>query len=166
MLRFLFKRLSSKKQRTTIIKFYRSCKLSVQKFVGDKTLLYTSLVSITLPKRQQHFNFFDLKTKKYIHFSAGSYLLKIGRKAKFFKRNPKNLVSIVLQLKRDYPVLLKYIYIYYIKNFNYRQLNTLKKLYEILNPKIYYLCHRQSFLPQFLPKRRIKKRVYKKLLKQ
>ena len=68
-----------------------------------------------MPKRQQFFTFFNLKTNKQLGFSTGVFLAKMGRKQKFFKRNPKNIMTLTLQLKKDYSFFLKkYISILYV----------------------------------------------------
>lgn len=166
MFRFFFKRLTIKRQRQKVIAFYKFVRASLRKTTANPILFYNSTVLVTLPKRQQFFIFYDLKKEKVLNTSAGRYLLDIGRKAKFFKRQPQNIMGIVLHLKKIYPLLLQRIYLYSLPNFNYRQFLFYKRVKEIINPSIYYLFHAHSFMPKFLPKRRIKRRVLKLLRKQ
>ena len=58
----------------------------------------------------------------------------------------------------------KYIYMFVINNFNYRQYLFFKMFLEMLNPHVYYFLHRQSFMPRFLNKRRVKRRVLRQLM--
>jgi hypothetical protein len=163
MFRFFFKKRCIKRQRKKLYftyKYYRfvqsnSCKNSVN--------FYNINFFLTLPKRQQHFNFYDLKLNKHFNFSCGTFLVKMGRKSKFFKRSYKNIMSLTLHMKKLYGYYFKYIYMFVINNFNYRQYLFFKKFLEMLNPHIYYFLHRQSFMPRFLNKRRIKRRVLRQL---
>ena len=166
MFRFFFKRLTIKRQRQKTVAFYKFVRASFRKTIAQPIFFYNFTVLVTLPKRQQFFIFYDLKKEKFLNISAGRYLLDIGRKAKFFKRQPQNIMGIVLHLKKIYPLLLQRIYLYSIPNFNYRQFLFYKRFKEIINPEICYLFHAHSFMPKFLPKRRIKRRVLKLLRKQ
>lgn len=132
----------------------------------NKKILYNSNIYLNLPKRQQFFNFFNIKTNKFFGFSAGVFLIKMGRNQKFFKRNNKNIMSITLQLKKEYLYYFKKIYLFFIRNFNYRQYCLFKKILNLISPSIYYFIHYKSFMPKFLNKKRIKRRVLKKLNKQ
>ena len=98
--------------------------------------------------------------------SAGVFFTRMGRLQKFFKRNPKNIMTLTLQLKKDYIYYFRKIYLFFIKNFNYRQYCLYQKIMELVNPSIYYFVHHQSFMPKFLKKKRIKRRVLKTLKKQ
>ena len=69
-------------------------------------------------------------------------------------------------LKKDYIYYFRKIYLFFIKNFNYRQYCLYQKIMELVNPSIYYFVHHQSFMPKFLKKKRIKRRVLKTLKKQ
>lgn len=144
---------------------YKQLKILNNNLLIKKYQLYTSNFFLTLPKRQQFFTIFNLTTLRQLNISAGRFLASFGRKAKFFKRNPKNITSIVLQLKKTYIHILKYIYFFYIKNYTKRQFLFFQKFLSLLQPTVEYFIHRQSFIPRFLPKKRIKRRVLR-LLKQ
>lgn len=128
--------------------------------------MYDSFFFLTLPKRQQFFTIFNLKTKTQLNLSAGRFLAFFGKRAKFFKRNPKNIAGIVMQLKKSYSYLLKYIYLFYIKNCNKRQYLFFEKFVALIKPNIFFLVHKQSYIPRFLPVRRIKRKVLKIISKQ
>lgn len=166
MYRLVFKRRRLRRQRKKLLTLYSGIAYALKNYSKNPEGLYYSTFNLTLPKRQQFFSILNLKTKRFIGFSAGKLLAIFGRKAKFFKRSFKNIFPICLQLKNSYGALLKYIYLFYIKNFNKRQLLFFKKFNGIVNPEIFYLVHRQSFIPHFLPTRRIKKKVLKGLSRE
>lgn len=149
-----------------LIRHYLEFSYLINKKARDNKNKYNSSIFLSLPKRQQFFNFLNIKTKKFTGFSAGIFLLKMGRNQKFFKRNPKNIMTITLQLKKEYLFFFKKIYLFYIKNFNFRQYCLYQKILSLISPKIYYLIHHQSFMPKFLKKKRIKRRVLKMLQRQ
>lgn len=163
MLRFFFKKRMIRRQRKRLMLQYLKYKFLVNLYPNNPILHYNCNFFITLPKRQHHFVFFDLKKKKEFGFSCGSFLIKMGRKTKSFKRNHKNIMSINLHFKKLYGAFLKYIYLFLINNFNYRQYLFFKKFLTMLLPSVYYFVHRQSYIPKFLNKRRIKRRVLRKL---
>lgn len=171
MLRNLLKKtlLKKKLRKTTLYKIVNFYKTYVLKFRKLKNLNLNSFKSnfyLTLPKRQQHFVIMTLKTRKYITLSTGVLLKKLLNNAKFFKRIHTNISAITMQLKLNYPSLLNKIFLFYIKNFNYRQSIFFYKFIDIVNPQIYFFVHKQSFIPRFTPVRRIKRRVLKSLKKQ
>ena len=165
MLRIFFKKKIIKKQRKLVIQEYKRISSLFKKCYSSIEHLYESNFSVTLPHRQQHFSFTDFKLNRVLSFSAGRYLLFMGHKSKYFKRRAANIVSIVLQLKRNFPRLLSLIYLFSLKNFNYRQFLFFKKLISIANPNIKYFMHKRSYLPKFLRKHRIRRRVLKMLKK-
>ncbi len=160
------KRRMSRRYKCSIIKLYWELASVIHNKITRDSSYYNSTVFFTLPKRQQFFTFFNLKTNKQLGFSTGVFLAKMGRKQKFFKRNPKNIMTLTLQLKKDYSFFFKKIYIYFIRNFNYRQYCLYKKIMDLITPKVFYFMHHQSFMPKFLKKKRIKRRVLKNLQRQ
>lgn len=165
MLRIFIKKKIIKKQRKKIVYEYKKIAKLFKKSYSTNDLLCESNFSVTLPKRQQHFNFIDFRLNRALGFSAGRYLLFMGHKSKYFKRRAANIVSIVLQLKRNFPRFLSLIYLFSLNNFNYRQFIFFKKFVSIANPSIKYFMHKRSYLPKFLRKHRIRRRVLK-MLKQ
>lgn len=165
MLRIFFKKRIIRRQRKLIIYEYKKISNLFKKSYASTDFLCESNFSVTLPKRQQHFNFNDFRSNRVLSFSAGRYLLFMGHKSKYFKRRAANIVSIVLQLKRNFPRLLSLIYLFSLNNFNYRQFIFFKKLMSIASPNIKYFMHKRSYLPKFLRKHRIRRRVLKMLKK-
>lgn len=163
MLRLFFNKNILINNRKDIVYFYKKINIFFNKTYIHKISFYRSNVYISLPKRQQHFNFFDIKFNSDINFSAGRYLLILGQKSKFFKRNHKNILSIILQLKKNFSKTLKRIWFFSLKNFNHRQYSFFKRFNIMLKPNIYYFLHKKSFMPLFLPKRRIRRRVLRLL---
>lgn len=166
MLRSLFKKRKRvlKFNRKLFISNYLNLRKSFKQFVNVKNL-YDLCFFLTLPKRQQFFSFFFFKKNKFFTYSANYFLQKFSIKAKFYKRSSKNITSLVMHFKKIFKKELKFIYIFNIKNFSYRQYFFLSKIMELINPHIYYLIHKQSFIPRFLPKRRIKRKILRILSK-
>jgi hypothetical protein len=57
---------------------------------------------LTLPKRQQYINFYNIKHNKSRNLSSGLILKRAGYLVKFYKKNATNMASIVLYLKHNY----------------------------------------------------------------
>ncbi len=163
MLRLFFTKNILITNRKNIVYFYKKVNIFFNKTYVNSSYFYRSNVNISLPKRQQHFNFFDIKLNSEINFSAGRYLLTLGQKSKFFKRNHKNVLSIILQLKKNFLNMLRSIFFFSLKNFNHRQYSFFKRFNIMLKPDIHYFLHKRSFMPLFLPKRRIRRRVLRLL---
>lgn len=166
MLRIFIKKLKLKKTKKKIIKLYNNILFINASSAFYQYKVYDSFFFLTLPKRQQFFTIFNLKENKQFNLSSGRFLAFFGKRAKFFKRNPKNIAGIVMQLKKSYIHLLKYIYLFYIKNCNKRQYSFFEKFIALIKPHIFFLVHKQSYIPRFLPTRRIKRKVLKIINKQ
>lgn len=168
MLRIFFKKWSSKYQRKKLIKTYK--KLII--FLHDNTHSFSKQLSFfnnlfftSLPARQQFFFIFNMKKKKQFNYSSGILLKQPNKNMKFFKRNIKNITALVLYLKRYLLSSVQHIYMYYVKNFNKRQLLFFKKLHSLIKPDIQFFIFKRSFMPRFLPKRRIRRKVLRLLLR-
>lgn len=159
MLRTFFSKHIIQKQRAQTVYIYKNTQFAVNKTLLEKYIFFKSNFYITIPKRQQHFNIFEFKKLKDINFSTGVYLLTIGQKSKFFKRNPKNMLSMILQMKSNLISVLESIWLFSLRNFNYRQFTFFKKFCSAITPEIAYFVHKRSFMPLFLKKRRIRRRV-------
>ena len=81
-------------------------------------------------------------------FNTGKILSTLKKNIKFFKRDSRNTATVMLQLKKVFGITLKYIYYMRISNYNYRQYNFFIKYMELFNPHIYFLQHKQSFIPR------------------
>lgn len=148
-----------RRQRKKIIGLYKKLKIFFHQSVVVIPVEYNVSFTLSLPQKQQYYNIFEYKTNKRSNFSVGLFLSKFGKRGRFFKRTARNIPGVVLNFKKNYKKLIQYIFIFFIKNFSYRQFLFFKKFNEILKPNIYYLWHKQSYIPRFLPKRRIKRRV-------
>lgn len=166
MLRVFFKKWKIKKNKIKRELLYKNILFYSSTSANLKYKFYNSFFFLSLPKRQQFFFILNIKENKQINLSSGRFLTFFGKRAKFFKRNPKNIAGIVMQLKKSYLYLLKYIYLFYIKNCNKRQYLFFDKFYSLIKPNIYFLVHKQSYIPRFLPTRRIKRRVLRIINKQ
>lgn len=166
MLRIFLKKRKLKKCRNKIIIIYKKILFYSKKSATANYKLYDSFFFLTLPKRQQFFFIYNTNLNKQINLSSGRFLAFFGKRAKFFKRNPKNIAGIVMQLKKSYLYLLKYIYLFYIKNCNKRQYLFFDKFNTLIKPNIFFLIHKQSYIPRFLPIRRVKRRVLRIINKQ
>ena len=117
----------------------------------------------SLPKRQHQFTIWNFKPYKHENFSTGKFLSTLKKNINFFKRDSRNTATVMLQLKKVFGITLKYIYYMRISNYNYRQYNFFIKYMELFNPHIYFLQHKQSFIPRWMGKGRIKRRVLRML---
>lgn len=119
----------------------------------------------SLPARQHQFTIWQFLPKKHINFSTGKFLNMLKKNVKFYKRDSRSTATLMLQLKKVYGSLLKYIYYMRINNYNYRQFNFFVKYVELFNPYIYFFQTKQSFIPRWTTKRRIKRRVLRLISK-
>ena len=116
MLRFFFKKKRLKKTQKKLLAFYKSIKNLNNLSLKSRITFFDSLVFQNLPKRQQHFNFININRGAQNTLTSGFLLKSLGRKAKFFKRNPKNITGIVLHLKKNY---LNTVSIFFFTNLNF-----------------------------------------------
>ncbi len=152
----------TKKTVHELLFFYKKITSSFQDLLVDFTKLYTTCFFLNLPQRQYIFSFWDLKNNKIINTSTGKILSSLTKsKSKFLKRDDGALPIITLHFKVNNLQLLKNIYLFSIKNFNKKQYDFFKKFCKLIQPNIYYLIHKQSYIPRYLSKRRIKRSVLK-----
>lgn len=154
-----WKKKSCKRQRKAVISFYYQLLFKINNTTLKADNYAKSCFFFNLPKRQQQFTIWQLNPAKHINFSTGKFLNVLKKSAKFYKRNHKNAATIMMQLKKTYGILLKYIYFLRIRNYNFRQYTFFMKYIELFSPVIYYFQHKQSFIPRFNPRRRIKRRI-------
>lgn len=157
------KRRIVRKHLKVVIKWYSQICYRYLTYAKDNFKYYTDMFFVTLPKRQQHFTFLDLTIDKQQYFSSGQLLNVFGRRAKYFKKHPKNIAALILQLKNAYQANLTRLYLLKLKNFNYRQYLFFFKFMEALKPEICFFLHKKSYLNKISPKRRIKRKYLKKL---
>ncbi len=116
-------------------------------------------------KKQQHFSYQDLLNNKSFTYSTGKLLPKSLLKLKYLKRSLRS-VAVTIQLFKKYKLLeITNISYFFIKNFNKHNYLWLKKYYTLLVPSINFLIFKKSFA--FTPKgpKRIKRTVFRSLLK-
>lgn len=161
MFRFIWRRLYAKRSRIRIMRNYhhRCTVLLTYTCNSYFKLLFFNITHLTLPKRQQYINFYNIKHNKSRNLSSGLILKRAGYLVKFYKKNATNMASIVLYLKHNYGRWLTNVYLFKIKNFSYRQFLFFKKLTSLVSCSIFYLIHTKSYMPRFFPRRRIKRRI-------
>ena len=113
----------------------------------------------SLPARQHQFTIWQFNPNQHINFSTGKFLNMLKKHVKFYKRDSRSTATLVLQLKKIYGATLKYVYYMRINNYNYRQYNFFMKYMELFKPYIYMFQTKQSFIPRWTTKRRIKRRI-------
>lgn len=158
-----YKKRIIRKHLKIIVSKYKQISYRYLTIMKDNIKYYTNMFFVTLPKRQQHFIFSNLLLNKQQNFSSGQFLNTFGRRAKYFKRHPKNIAAIVLQLKNVFYYDLVRLYLLKIKNFNYRQYIFFMKFMESIKPDVCFFIHKKSYLNKLSPKRRIKRKYLKKL---
>lgn len=161
----MWKKKKIKRSMRSIVSTYKYYQLFSLTSVGSKYILslYYMVIYLTIPQRQQYFNFYSLQTSKLYGFSSGILLKIMGYTNKFYKRSYLNSAVLALYFRKYYLEWWTHVYLLVIKNFNYRQIFFLKKLYSLLKVNIYYVLHNRSFIPRFFPKKRIKRRVLRLL---
>lgn len=127
---------------------------------------FQSTFNLTLPQRQQCFSFYDLHTHKHKSFTMGKFLSNTIVVSKFYKRSTRNIGGVILSLKKDYALLFSRIFLFKILNFNLKQWLFWERFEDSLHPKVKFFLHKKSYLPRWQGKRRIKRVVLRKLIKQ
>lgn len=127
---------------------------------------FASNVILTTPQRQQCFCFFNIKEGKQITYTAGRFLSKTIKPAKFYKRSIRNVGGIVMSLKQQYLTLLQNIFLLKITNLTYKQWMFWERFEDTLHPVVKFFLHKKSYLPRWQGKRRIKRVVLRMLMKQ
>lgn len=158
-----FKRRILRKHLKIILYRYKQIIHRYLTLVKDNLRYYTNMFFVTLPQRQQHFTFFNLESNKQYHLSSGQILNVFGRRAKYFRKHPKNIAALILQLKNAHYNDLNRLYLLKLKNFNYRQYLFFNKFIEAIKPNICFFFHKKSFLNKVSPRRRIKRKYLKKI---
>lgn len=120
------------------------------------------LFSIFMHKKLTYFRYF-YKGKFFI-YSNGQLLKNKIKKIKFFKKSLKNFGYIINLLNRKFSNPIKFIYLFYCKNFNFKNYLWIKKFYFLLDPQIEYFIISGSW--NYIKKKRgrIKRKVLKKLI--
>lgn len=124
---------------------------------------YTSSFYLSLPCRQHCFSILNFIGKD-VNLTSGMILNFKWSVSKCLKRSTSSNSVFSLYFKRFYFKILFNIYLYIIKNFNYRQYIFFLNFFEKLKPNILYFVHKHSYLKYFKPKRRIKRSVLRLIL--
>jgi hypothetical protein len=157
-----YKRKIISKSKINLVVLYKKFSLKINKILLNFTDIYTTCFFLNTPKRQYIFCFWDLKLNKIVNTTTGKLLKLIVKNFnKFLKRSIKSLPLLILHFKANDFYLFKNIYLFKLKNFNKKQFDFFKKFCILLKPNVHYLVHKQSYIPRFLPKRRIKRSVLK-----
>lgn len=99
--------------------------------------------SIFMHKKLTYFKYIA-KSKAYI-YSTGQLLKKKIKKIKFFKKSLKNFGHTISLLNQKFSKPIKSIYLFYCKNFNYKNYLWIKKFYSLSNPNIRYFVVSNSW---------------------
>lgn len=111
-------------------------------------------------------NYFFLQLfEKFYNYSNGQLLGNQIKKIKFFKKSKKSYPYTINLLNKKLSKKLNSIDIFYCKNFNLRNYNWLKKFFTIIKPEINYMICTGSWNYINLRKKRIKKKIYRNLIK-
>jgi len=135
----------------------------IKKFINNKNRFAIKYFSVYLHKKLTYY-LVGLKTK-FFNFSNGQILGKKSNKIKFFKKSKKSYPYVINKLNRKFYKKFKSINIFYCKNFNLRNYNWLKKFFNLIKPKIKYLVCTGSWNYINLKKKRIKRKIYRNLIK-
>ncbi len=127
----------------------------------NKFKLY--FLSIFMHKKLLYFRVF-YKNNFYI-YSAGHLLGKKIKKLKYFKKSLKNFSSIINILNKKLNKKLNSIFIFYCKNFNYKNYLLIKKFFYLIKPNFHYFITTDSWNYIKKKKKNIKRRVLRNLFK-
>lgn len=142
-------------------------------------LYYLYLDNKNYKKQQPHplsyFSLFMHKKLNYYKFIyndkqtilSNGQLLKIRTKlTKFFKKSRKSIGSSVNTLNKLFSKQFNKINFFYCKNYNYRNYLWLKKYTDLIKPTIHHMMITRGWNYVHKYKRRIKKKIYRNLIKQ
>jgi hypothetical protein len=132
-------------------------KLSIKQFN------YKFSLTLSLPKRQHIFNFFNFMTNKYSVLTTGVLFKQYLTVAQFYKKQLEATTALVLLLKRF--LFFKYSTFFYIfiYNLNFRQYVFFSKFLELIAPSIFLLLVKKPHILRLKYKKRIKRRVLRLL---
>ena len=145
---------------TKVIQVY--VKINKNSF-DKKKINQIDFFSLFLKKKLTYYQYF--LEKKY-NYTNGQLLKKKIQKIKFFKKSKKCFSLCINILNKKTYKLLKYINTFYCKNFNYKNYVWIKKFFTLIKPNIEYFVTTQSWNFITKKKKRIKKKIYRNLLKQ
>lgn len=135
-------------------------------FNNNKKLLnyfYNKGLYITHPKRQLILTFFNNK----IYTKSTGVILKTNNiNLKYFKRTTQCNAALVIYIENFLLKESKLLYYIGLKNFSKKSLLFLQKLWIILNPSVFLFNHKYSYNHIKTPQKRIKRKIYKLLLKK
>lgn len=141
-------------------------------------MLYLSINEDKIKKQKYSISKFFLYIHKKLHYYnitidekqfviSNGLLLRIRTKlTKFFKKSRKSHGASITALNKTFKKRLSNINLFYCKNFNYKNYLWLKKFVSLTKPIINYfiITNGWSYVSKY--KRRIKKKIYRNLIKQ
>lgn len=134
------------------------------KYLTDKGKTFkTEYFSVYTHKKLNYF--LICLFNKYLNYSNGQLLKHKIKKIKYFKKSKKSYSYTINVLNRNTNKNINSINYFYCKNFNLRNYNWLKKFITIIKPDINYLTCSNSWNYINLKKKRIKKKIYRNLIK-
>lgn len=141
--------------------FYK--KYLLEPYLLSYGTVYTASLQVCLPQRQHHTCFTTSSFKKIR--STGLILSLSDIALKYYKRSFKANTGHILFLQKIFLNSLKYLYLYYVINFNYRQWLFFQKFMLLISPQILILQHKKSYNTYYRPIKRLKRRVLSLILK-
>lgn len=141
----------------------KKIRLYVTKLKNKKKNYYLDFFSVYSHKKLMYFRF--LIKKKYYNYSAGQLLKKKISLIKFFKKSINNINYTISCLNRKFRNPIKSIFLFYLKNINFKNYTWTKKFFSTNKPTVGYVVITHSWNYINKKKRRIKRKIYKNLLK-
>lgn len=117
MLKLFFKKHLKNRFFYKLINFYQ--KYLIHTYTLNNFKFYRGVLQVDLPKRQHHTSIL-IDTVAKIQ-STGFILAKSEIQLKYYKRLAKSNTGHILYLQANFLPDLKYLYLYKVSNFNYRQ---------------------------------------------
>lgn len=127
------------------------------------SVFFNCFFFLTFPKKQLHYQLYLMVLDFHKNFSSGVFLKWNFNNLKFFKKNLKNIISIVILFWHYFLEFFQELGCIFIKTYNYYIFNFLNTFYTVFDTVPTALIVKKSYNNIFYKKRRIKKRVFKLL---
>lgn len=126
---------------------------------------YNCFFFLTYPQKQIHYQLYLLRYDYHRSLSSGTLLKLDFTHFKFFKKNIKSLTTINLLFWHYFLSFFLELDFIYIKNFNYFIFQFLDIFNNIFTLNYTNILYKKSYIISLLKQKRIKKKIYKLLLK-
>lgn len=146
------------------IHYLKRLKVYVNKYYNKKNKKFQlKFFSVFMHKKLMYFKF--LVKKNMYNYSAGQLFKKKIQKIRSFKKSVNNINYTISCLNQKFRKPIYSIYLLYCKNYNLKNYLWLKKFFLLNKPHVEFsvLTHSWNYITN--KRRRIKRKIFKRLLK-